>query len=336
MKYIYIVIPCYKSKGKISGVINSIQEVSKKINNQYKISIIIVNDACPLESWREIKENPNIIIIHHQKNKGVGASTLNGFKLALSKGADAVVKLDSDGQHPPSYLENIIPYLFSLSEEEASIIKGSRYLYRINSDKIPWARKLGSIFLEPIARVALSCRDLSDVSNGYLAMNKLTCRLLVGIDFGPNLNKRYLFESSLLVRSVFFDIPIHIFAMNANYEKDWNSSMESKKMILPLLYFWSKAGIDRLINKYLYRLNLGSLLLLISFICCLNSINLYFNRIRPFIKAGINVSAGNSSFFTTSSAIAIITILSFFLYDYNSGKKVKSVLFPVFLDELNT
>ena len=70
-------------------------------------------------------------------------------------------------------------------------------------------------------------------------MNKLTCRLLVGIEFGPNLNKRYLFESSLLVRSV-FDIPIHIFAMNANYEKDWNSSMESKKMILPLLYFGAK------------------------------------------------------------------------------------------------
>ena len=335
MKNICIVIPCYKAKGKVATVVESIQKVSQKLAHSYNIFTIIVNDACPLDSWKEINLNSNILITHHEKNYGVGASTLTGFQMALSRNADAIIKLDSDGQHPPSYLEDIIPYLFSLPFSETCLIKGSRYLYRINSEKIPWARKIGSIFLEPIARVALSCRELSDISNGYLAMNNLTCRLLVGIKFGPSLNMRYLFESSLLVRSVFFDIPIYVFAMNANYGKDWNSSMNSKKMIFPLLSFWIKAGLMRLINKYIFRINLGSFLLIISSISFLNALNLFITRIRPLIKLGITVSAGNSTFFTTSAAIVIFTIILFFLYDYNSGYRVKSLIFPKFLEELN-
>ena len=121
--------------------------------------------------------------------------------------------------------------------------------------------------------------------------------------------------------------------MHANYGENWNSSMNSKEMILPLMSFWLKAGISRLLNKYIFRLNLGTILLFISSLSSYNSLNLFLTRIRPFIKAGITVSPGTSSYFTTSSAIAILTVLLFFLYDYNQGKKAKSIIFPIFLDE---
>ena len=335
MNSVCIVIPCYKSKGKVGKVVQEIKNVYEDIKSICLINIIVVDDACPFNSWKEIVIDDNVKIIHHNSNLGVGAATLTGFRLAIDKGSDAVIKIDADGQHSALYLKNIIPYLFSLPKAETSLIKGSRYLYPIKFHKIPWARKIGSIFLEPMARGALSCRGLSDISNGYIAMNNLTCRLLIGTKYGPKLNNRYLFESSLLVRTIFFDIPIHVFAMNPFYGKNWNSSMSSNEMILPLIYFWLKAGISRIFNKYIFRLNLGSLLLIISGLCSLNSFNLFFTRIKPFIKAGINVSAGNSTFFTTSFAIAIFTLLLFFLYDYNSGKKSKSLIFPVFLDELN-
>ena len=121
--------------------------------------------------------------------------------------------------------------------------------------------------------------------------------------------------------------------MHANYGENWNSSMNSKEMILPLFFFWLKAGISRLLNKYIFKLNLGTILLFISSLSIFNSLNLFLTRIRPFIKSGITVSPGNSSYFTTYSAIAILTLLLFFLYDYNLGKKAKSIIFPVFLDE---
>ena len=334
MNSVCIVIPCYKSGGKLEEVVNSITKISNEFLSKFIIKIIVVNDSCPFKSWKDIEINSNIEIIHHKKNLGVGAATLTGFKTALEKGFDAIIKIDSDGQHPAIYLKDIIPYLLNLPKSETCLIKGSRYLYRINEKKIPWARKIGSLFLEPIARGALCCRDLSDISNGYIAMNNLTCKLLVETKFGPKLKNRYLFESSLLVKTIFFNIPIHVFAMHANYGENWNSSMNSKEMILPLMYFWLKAGMSRLLNKYIFRLNLGTLLLFISSLSSFNSLNLFLTRIRPFVKAGITVSAGNSSYFTTSSAIAIFTLLLFFLYDYNSGIRAKSIIFPVFLEEL--
>ena len=51
--------------------------------------------------------------------------------------------------------------------------------------------------------------------------------------------------------------------MAANYGKNWASSMESKKMIIPILSFWIKAIGRRIFNQYLFNLNLGTLLLMI-------------------------------------------------------------------------
>ena len=172
-------------------------------------------------SWKEIKESPNVKIIHHEVNLGVGAATITGFKCALNEECSAVIKMDADGQHSSLYLKDIIPYLLGFPLSKLALIKGSRYLFRIKQDRIPKFRKIGSIFLEPMARVALACRGLTDISNGYIAMNNLTCRLLLGTRFGPKLNNRYLFESSLLVRNNYFDIPIIEFAMAASYGQDW-------------------------------------------------------------------------------------------------------------------
>ena len=334
MKSVCIVIPSYKSKGKLSKVLEEIETISNELKSDFEIKTIVVNDNCPLDSWKEIKKKSNTQIIHNKKNMGVGASTLYGFKIAIQKGFDAVIRLDSDGQHSPLYLKSIIPYLFSIPENQTILIKGSRYLFRIDSSEIPWARKIGSILLEPIARAAISCRGLSDISNGFFAMNNLTCRILSGAKFGPKLKMRYLFESSLMVRTTFFDIPIHVFAMSPKYGDEWQSSMQSKKMIVPLILFWVRATVLRILNNYIFRLNLGSLLLSLFLSTSLVSINLFFSTISPSIKADITVSAGNSTFFTTSSAVAIFSILLFFLYDYTSGKKAKSLIFPEFLEEL--
>ncbi len=332
---IFVVIPCYKAKGKVGKVVKSILIVSDQIESLCEIRIVVVNDACPIDSWEEIECHPKINFIHHKINSGVGAATLTGFHFALDNGCIAVIKVDADGQHSAIYLKDIIKYLIDLPATELLLIKGSRYLFQIGSDSIPWARRVGSLFLEPIARGALAYRGLTDISNGYIAMNRLTCRLLLGTKFGPKLNKRYLFESSLLVRSNYFDLLIYEVAMNARYGENWNSSMETKSMLFPLLSFWLKALISRFINKYINRLNLGSLLLLISSLCCSTSIYLFFTSIIPQVQSGIFVSAGTSTLFTTSSAIAILTMLLFFLYDYNSGKQVKTLISPSFLDELN-
>ena len=84
------------------------------------------------------------------------------------------------------YIKSIIPHLFTIPENQTILLKGSRYLFKINSQEIPWQEKMGSIILEPIARAALSCRDLSDISNGFLGRINLTLSFLTVLNLDQN------------------------------------------------------------------------------------------------------------------------------------------------------
>ena len=93
---------------------------------------------------------------------------------------------------------DLIPYVLSLPEYKLNLIKGSRYCAPLIGSKAPLTRRLGSLFLEPIARAALAYRGLTDIANGFLAMNSITLRYLTSPKISGNLRSRYLFESSLL------------------------------------------------------------------------------------------------------------------------------------------
>ena len=70
----------------------------------------------------EVESHENLRIYHHKTNRGVGASTLTGFKAALKLNCDVVIKLDADGQHPPEYLLDLIPYVFSLPKYKLNLV----------------------------------------------------------------------------------------------------------------------------------------------------------------------------------------------------------------------
>jgi len=92
-KSITVVIPSYRVKSHILGVIESIgPEVQK---------IIVVDDACPEMSGDHvsaISKDPRVEVIFHTSNLGVGGAVKTGYKRALEIGSDIIVKIDGDGQ----------------------------------------------------------------------------------------------------------------------------------------------------------------------------------------------------------------------------------------------
>jgi glycosyltransferase involved in cell wall biosynthesis len=296
--------------------------------------VLVVNDGCPNQSWREVASHPLVQVLHHSHNQGVGAATLTGLQAALEQQCQAMVKLDADGQHPPLYLLDLVPHLLEQPPGELALVKGSRYRWPNRAGAIPWARQLGSILLEPMARAALACRNLTDISNGYLGLNQLSCRYLLATGVGPPLQRRYLFESSVLVRSAWLGMELREFAMLPRYGQRWTSSMESGGMVWPLLLFWSRAATARLRRCYFASLTLGSGLLLVATLSASMACHLWITRVGPEIAERTQVSAGTSSAFTTASATALLGLLLFFLYDYRSGSDVKVLRFPALLKDL--
>ena len=328
-----VIIPCYKALGKIDKVIEEVLDTLVLINELYNYKLIIINDACPQNSTRNIEENYLIKIINNKFNIGVGGSTLKGINYALENKFDVIVKIDANGQHPPTYLTELIKYILSLPEYKLFLTKGTRYKIRFNSDYVPFIRRLGTLFLDPIARAALGYRGLSDVTNGFFGMNSTCASILFKTKSGSKIRSRYLFESSLLTKCSELDININQFCMNAIYSKNWNSSMNAYTMIIPLILFWANTLIRRISRKYFLNINLGSFLLFSSFLMAFLSGNLFFTKVLPEIKKNILVSAGNSSAFTASVILAVITFVLFLFYDYASGIRTNIVFFKSIIND---
>ncbi len=319
-----IIIPCYKAKNFIDSVVEECRIYLNRIKENIEYKIIIINDACPDKSCRNINENMEIKLLHNKKNTGVGASTIKGIKYALENNFDIIIKLDADGQHPPKYLVDLIPFIINLPKYQLFLTKGTRYKIRVSKNKVPFSRKIGTLFLDPIARSALNYRGLSDITNGYLGMNSNTARFVIN---NNDIESRYLFESSLLAKCSELRINLIEFYMLPLYGASWHSSMNALSMIIPLSYFWLKTILRRIFRKYLYSFNLGTLLLIITTLSSFTSSMLFFNKILPEIEKDILVTAGTSSAFTSSGILAIISIALFFFYDYASAIKVKTVFF---------
>ncbi|MGB6853611.1 MAG: glycosyltransferase family 2 protein, partial [Thermoanaerobaculia bacterium] len=118
-KMIAVVIPCYKVKEQILGVLQGIGPECQ--------SIYVVDDCCPEESGTLVQDqctDGRVKVIFHDKNRGVGGATLSGYSAALEDGAEVIVKLDGDGQMDPGFIPKLVA---PVQSGEADYAKGNRF-----------------------------------------------------------------------------------------------------------------------------------------------------------------------------------------------------------------
>ena len=100
-------------------------------------------------------------------NLGIGGAVQTGFKIAQKLGYDSVVQIDGDGQHDPSFIEEVVaPVLLG----RADISIGSRYHANGGSRPV-FARNLGIRFFSWLASRLIS-QGISDCSSGFRALNR--------------------------------------------------------------------------------------------------------------------------------------------------------------------
>src|SRR4051812_24536458 len=92
-----VIIPCYRVKAQILGVI---ARVGSEVSHIY-----VVDDACPEASGDFVRANcsdPRVRVLKNPENRGVGGAVMAGYEAALRDGADIMVKVDGDGQMDPA------------------------------------------------------------------------------------------------------------------------------------------------------------------------------------------------------------------------------------------
>ena len=237
---IAVVIPCFRVREQVLGVISDIgAEVGW---------IFAVDDACPEDSGRWIEENcrdPRVQVLRHAVNQGVGGAVMTGYRAALDTPAEVIVKIDGDGQMDPALLPRFAaPLLAGL----ADYAKGNRF-HRIGFvRRMPRVRLVGNAVLSFLTKLSSGYWQITDPTNGYTAIR----RELVGELELDRVARRYFFESDLLYHlyelgAVVADVP-----MLARYEGE-PSSLRPMRVIGPFLRGHACNTMRRIVYGYFVR-----------------------------------------------------------------------------------
>ena len=98
-----IIIPAYNEE---TGIKSTLEKLVAG-NHHEKFEIIVVDDGST-DKTKEICEAFPIRVISHTVNKGYGAALKTGIRKSTT---DKIVFMDSDGQHDPVYLDELVELL---------------------------------------------------------------------------------------------------------------------------------------------------------------------------------------------------------------------------------
>ncbi|HEY7082046.1 MAG TPA: glycosyltransferase family 2 protein [Nitrososphaeraceae archaeon] len=156
---IIICIPAFNESKNIADIIKKTQK--------YATEVIVCDDGSS-DNTSEVANKSGATVIRHSSNRGYGSAISTLFRTAREKDADVMVTIDSDGQHDPDKIPDLIS---PLTEQGIDIVIGSRFLTLHEKDRIPAYRSFGIKTITRLAQVA-SYGNLTDAQSGFRAYSK--------------------------------------------------------------------------------------------------------------------------------------------------------------------
>lgn len=128
-----VLIPTYNNAPKLSGVLDSVLELTSHI--------LVVNDGSTDETRQILEDYKDIFTLQYEKNQGKGNALKKGLDWAIENAYEYVISMDSDGQHLAKDLDK---FLEKLKEEPGSMIIGARNMD--TADGVPGGSSFGHRF----------------------------------------------------------------------------------------------------------------------------------------------------------------------------------------------
>lgn len=193
-----VIIPTYNNGGTLQKVVEEVLA--------YSDDVIVVNDgatdhtAAILEDFKD-----SIHVFQHAKNSGKGMALRNGFKLALEKGYDHAITIDSDGQH---FASDLPLFLKALEENPEALVIGAR---NMKQENVPGKSSFGNKFSNFWFWVETGI-SMEDTQSGY---RLYPIRRLQHTRYWSSL---FEFEVEVIVKAAWQGIPVKNIPIQVHYE----------------------------------------------------------------------------------------------------------------------
>jgi glycosyltransferase involved in cell wall biosynthesis len=163
-----IVVPAYNEEALILDTLRGMPD--------YVDRIFVVNDASRdgtldlIENRRS--EDPRVVLINHEKNKGLGQTLIDGYVESAKSDVDITAVMAGDNQMHPDDLPKLLDRII---DDGFDYVKGNRLLHE-NIDFMPKYRFLGNAVLTILTKFATGYYSLMDPQCGYTAIRNTALR----------------------------------------------------------------------------------------------------------------------------------------------------------------
>jgi len=185
----YVIIPTYNEKDNVRVLANSV------LAQHPDLHILFVDDNSPDGTGTIIDElaaeNDRIGVLHRSGKLGLGSAYREGFKAALTMGADYLLEMDADFSHDPATLP-----LFLSAIKDSDLVIGSRYLNGVSVVNWPIRRLILSYFASVYTRWVTGLQ-LRDCTSGFKCFRRST---IEAIDLSRVTSDGYSFQIEMNYR----------------------------------------------------------------------------------------------------------------------------------------
>lgn len=154
---VLVVMPAFNEGKRLGSVIPVVRAATP-------FDILVVDDGSADDTSAAARA-AGAGVARHAVNLGYGAALQTGYRYALLHGYDAVVQMDSDGQHDPRCVATLAAAL-----DHADVVVGSRFL-EPGSYRPPLSRLVGMKIFGTIGSLLSGIR-LTDPTSGFQAISR--------------------------------------------------------------------------------------------------------------------------------------------------------------------
>ena len=239
-KRVGVVVPAFDEERLIGTTLGGIPDFVDRI--------FVVDDASRDSTAETARASgdPRVEVISHDRNQGVGAAILTGYRCALEDRIDVTVVMAGDNQMDPDDLEAIAG---PVARGEVDYAKANRLFTGRAWELIPHTHYLGNAVLSLLTKIASGYWHVADSQSGYTAVGRSTLELL-DLD---RIYTRYGFPNDMLVHLNVINARVRDVPSRPVYGVGETSGIRLRRVIPAISWLLTKAFFWRMREKYVIR-----------------------------------------------------------------------------------
>jgi glycosyltransferase involved in cell wall biosynthesis len=239
-KRVAVVVPAHDEE---QLVVETLQGMPQLVDRIY-----VVDDASSDRTAEHAGGNgdPRVEVIQHERNRGVGAAIVTGYRRALEEAIDVTCVMAGDNQMDPAELAGLVE---PVARGEVEYAKANRLFSGEAWTVIPHTRFFGNAILSLLTKIASGYWHVADSQAGYTAISH---RALSRLDL-DRLYPRYGFPNDVLVHLNVQNARVRDVPSRPIYDVGETSGIKLRSVVPRISWLLFKGFWWRLAQKYVIR-----------------------------------------------------------------------------------